>query len=201
MVRIRQPLIKMSFLVGAFVIIAALTFAILYWRSSATTPGPAVLNLGHKSSAHAVLALPKGWRVRANGIDKWQQCAVLIDPASVPCLMVCAFGYPAGSERHPGLPPDDAASLTRRLAGNTRTAEESITSNTHSTASGVIYEVARTYRTPASYYVITSGKVSEYEFVRSAGSYLLLLRIYEDAARKSALHPIALDLARQAEIR
>ena len=198
--RIRQRLTKILLLGGTFVIIAASTFAILYWHSSVTTPGPAVLNLGHRSIGHAVLQIPAGWSVRPNGIDKWKQCAVLIDPTSIPCQMVCAFGYPAGSEKHPGS-PDDAASLAKRLAGNHRTAEESVTSEAHQTAVGVIYEVARTYRTSASYYVVTSGTVSEYEFVRTAGPYLLLLRIYEDAAQRAALNPIAFELAERAEIR
>jgi hypothetical protein len=197
--RIRQRLTKILFLCCTFVIIAALTFAILYWHSSVTTSGPAVLNLGHKNIGRAVLKLPAGWRVRSNGIDKWNQCAVLIDPTSIPCLMVCAFGYPAGSERHPGS-PDDAASLAKRLAGNRRTADESVTSDAHQTSVGVIYEVARTYRTSASYYVVTSGTVTEREFVRTAGSYLLLLRIYEDASRRAALNPIAFELAERAEI-
>jgi hypothetical protein len=198
--KIKNQLTKILLLGGACVIIAALTFAILYWHSSATTSGPAVLNLGHESIGHAVLQLPAGWRVRPNGIDKWNQCAVLIDPTSTPCLMVCAFGYPAGSERHPGS-PDDAASLAKRLAGNHRTAEENITSDVHQTAAGVIHEVARTYRSQAGYHVVTSGKVSEHEFVRTAGSYLLLLRVYEDAARQAALNPIAFELAARAEIR
>ena len=198
--RIRHRLTKILFLGGTFVIIAAATFAILYWHGSVTTPGPAVLNLGHRSIGHAVLQIPAGWSVRPNGIDKWKQCAVLIDPTSIPCLMVCAFGYPAGSERHPGS-PDDAASLAKRLAGNRRTANESITSDTHQTAAGVIYEVARTYRTSAGYYVVTSGTVSEHEFVRTAGPCLLLLRIYEDAAQRAALNPIAFELAERAEIR
>jgi hypothetical protein len=198
--RIRHRLTKILFLGGTFVIIAAATFAILCWHSSVTTPGPAVLNLGHTSIGHAVLQLPAGWSVRPNGIDKWKQCAVLIDPTSIPCLMVCAFGYPAGSERHPGS-PDDAASLAKRLAGNHRTADESVTSDAHQTSVGVIYEVARTYRTSAGYYVVTSGTVSEHEFVRTAGPYLLLLRIYKDAAQRAALNPIAFELAERAEIR
>jgi hypothetical protein len=198
--KIRQQLIRILLLGGACVIIAALTFAILYLHDSVTTPGPAVLNLGHENIGHAVLQLPAGWSVRPNGVDKWKQCAVLIDPNSTPCLMVCAFGYPAGSERHPGS-PDDAASLAKRLAGNRRTANESITSDTHQTAAGVIYEVARTYRASTSYHVVTSGKVLEHEFVRTAGTYLLLLRIYEDAARRAALKPIAFELAQRAEIR
>ncbi len=37
--------------------------------------------------------------------------------------------------------------------------------------------------------------------VRIAGPYLLLLRVYEDAARRAALQPIVLELAGQAEIR
>jgi hypothetical protein len=198
--RIQHRLKKMLFLCGLFVIIAASTFAILYLHGSVTTTGPAVLNLGHKSNGRAVLQLPAGWRVRPNGIDKWKQCAVLIDPTSIPRLKVCAFGYPAGSERHPGS-SDDAASLAKRLAGNRRTADESVASDTHQTAVGVIYEVARTYRTSASFYVVTSGTVSEHEFVRTAGPYLLLLRIYEDAAQRAALNPIALELAERAEIR
>ena len=198
--RIRQRITKILFLCCTFVIIAALTFAILYWRSSVTTPGPAVLNLSHKSNGHAVLQLPAGWRVRSNGIDKWNQCAVLIDPISIPCLMVCAFGYPAGSERHPGS-SDDAALLAKRLAGNHRTADESVTSNTHQTSVGVIYEVTRTYRTSTSYYVVTSGTVTEREFVRTAAPYLLLLRVYEDAARQDALNPIEFELAERAEVR
>ncbi|MCX5849488.1 MAG: hypothetical protein NTW65_08560 [Deltaproteobacteria bacterium] len=198
--RIQQRLTNILFLSGACVIIAASTFTILYWHSSITTPGPAVLNLGHKNIGHAVLQLPAGWRVRPNGVDKWKQCAVLIDPTSVPRLMVCAFGYPAGSEKHPGS-LDDAASFAKRLAGNRRNADESVTSDAHQTAVGVIYEVARTYRTSASYYVVTSGTVSEHEFVRTAGPYLLLLRIYEDAAQRAALNPIAFELAERAEIR
>ena len=185
---------------GAFVIVAASTFAVLYLHSMATAPGPAVLNLGHGSIGHAVLQLPEGWRVRPDGVDKWKQCAVLLDPTSAPCLTVCAFGYPVGSERHPGS-PDDAASLARRLAGNRRTADERVASDAHRTAVGVIYEVARTYRTSASYYVVTSGTVSEHEIVRAAGPYILLLRIYEDAAQRAALNPVALELAARAEIR
>jgi len=198
--KIRNSLIKILFLGGTFVIIAASTFAVLYLHSTVTTPGPAVLNLGHKSIGQAVLRLPEGWRVRPNRIDKWKQCAVLIDPASMPRLMVCAFGYPAGSEQHPGS-PGDAALLAKRLAGNRRTAGDSVTSAAHQTEAGIIYEVARTYRAKASYYVVTSGTVSEHEFVRTTGSYLLLLRIYEDASRQDALNPIAFELARQAEIR
>jgi hypothetical protein len=199
--RIKHRLTKMLFLGGTFVVIAVSTFAILYLHGSVTTSGPAVLNLGHKSIGHAVLRLPAGWSVRPNGIDKWKQCAVLIDSTSIPCLMVCAFGYPAGSEKHPGS-PDDAASLAKRLAGNRRTADGSVTSDAHQTAAGVVYEVARTYRTSASYYdVVKSGTVSEHEFVRTAGPYLLLLRIYEDAARRAALNPIAFELAERAEIR
>ncbi len=198
--RIQHRLTKILLLGGVFVIVAASTFAILYWHSLATTTGPAVLNLGHKSINHAVLQLPAGWRVRPNGIDKWKQCAVLIDPASIPRLMVCAFGYPVGSEQHPGS-PDDATSLAKRLAGNRRTADESVTSDAHQTAVGVIYEVARTYRTPTSYYVATSGMISEHEFVRTAGPYLLLLRTYEDAAQRPARNPIAFELAERAEIR
>jgi hypothetical protein len=197
--KIQKQLTNIFFLSGMCVIIAAAVFGVLYWHSSATTPGPAVLNLDHKGSDHAVLRLPEGWRVRPNGIDKWKQCAVLIDPTSTPSLMVCAFGYPAGSERHPGS-PDDAASLAKQLAGNRRTADENVTSNAHQTAAGAIYEVARNYLTKASYYVVTSGTVSEHEFVRTAGTYLLLLRFYEDVARQDVLNPIALKLAGQAEI-
>jgi hypothetical protein len=198
--KIQKQLTNILFLSGMCVIIAATVFGMLYWHSSATSPGPAVLNLSHKSSDHAVLRLPEGWRARSNGIDKWKQCAVLIDPSSTPCLMVCAFGYPAGSERHPGS-PDDAASLAKRLAGNRRPDDGNVTSNEHQTAAGVIYEIARTYRTKSSYYVVTSGTASEHEFIRTAGSYLLLLRFYEDAARQDALNPIALKLAEQVEIR
>ena len=199
--KIKQQLTNTLLLSGACIIIAAATFAILYWHSSITTTGPAVLNLGHRNTVHAVLQLPAGWRVRPNGVDKWKQCAVLIDPTSKPCLMVCAFGYPAGSEKHPGS-PDDAASLAKRLAGNHRTADERVTSDAHQTADGIIYDVTRTYRTSASYYdVVTSGSVSEHEFVRTAGPYLLLLRIYEDASQQAALDPIALELAWRAEIR
>lgn len=197
--RSQHRLTKMLFLGVMFVIIAASTFAILYLHSSVTTPGPAILNLGHKSIGHVVLQLPAGWHVRPNGIDKWKQCAVLIDPTSIPRLMVCAFGYPVGSEQHPGL-PDDAASLAKRLAGNRRTADENVTLVAHQTAGGVIYEVTRTYRTSASYYVVTSGTASEHEFVRTAGSYLLLLRIYEDAAQGAALNPIAFELTERAKI-
>ncbi len=198
--KIKHQLKEVFFLSVAFVIVAASTFAILYLHSSVTTPGPAVLNLGHKSIDHAVLQLPAGWSVRPNGIDKWKQCAVLIDPTSMPRLMVCAFGYPVGSEPHPGS-PNDAASLARRLAGNRRAADESITSNVHQTAVGIIYESERIYRTSASYYVVTSGTVSEHEFIRIAGPYLLLLRIYEDAAQQTALNPIVFELAERAEIR
>lgn len=198
--KIKSRVSNILFLSGACVIIAAATFGVLYWRSSAISPGPAVLNLSHNSNGHAVLQLPEGWRVRSNGIDKWKQCAVLIDPASAPCMMVCAFGYPAGSERHPGS-PDDAALLAKRLAGNRRTADVNITSNAHQTAAGVIYEIARKYPSSASYYVVTSGMVSEHEFVRAVGSYLVLLRVYEDAAQQAALNPIAFELAERAEIR
>jgi hypothetical protein len=199
--RIQHRLTKILLLGGTFIIIAASTFAILYWRSSVTIPGPAVLQLGHQSTGQALLQLPAGWRVRPNGIDKWKQCAVLIDSTSMPCLMVCAFGYPVGSAQHPGL-PDDAALLAKRLAGNRRTAGgESVTSEAHQTTAGIVYEIARTYRTQASYYVVTSGTVSENEFVRLAGNYLILLRTYEDAARRNARDIIALKLAEQAEVR
>jgi len=197
--RIQPRLTKILFLGSTFVIVSASTFAILYLRSLVTTPGPAVLNLGHKSIGHAVLQLPEGWRVRPDGIDKWKQCAVLIDSTSIARLMVCAFGYPPGSEQHPGS-PDDAASLTKRLAGNRRTDDESITSDAHQTTVGVIYEVTRTYRTSASYYVVESGIVLEHELVRTAGPYLLLLRFYEDAAQRAALNPIVLELAEHAKI-
>jgi len=198
--KIKKQLTNILLLSGMCVIIASATFGVLYWRSTATSPGPAILNLGHNSNGQAVLRLPEGWHARSNGIDKWKQCTVLIDPTSTPCLMVCAFGYPSGSERHPGS-PDDAASLAMRLAGNRRPADENVTSDAHQTAAGVIYEVARTYRTKASYYVVTSGTASEHEFIRTTGSYLLMLRFYEDAARQDALNPIALQLVQQAEIR
>ena len=198
--KIQKQLKNILLLTGMCVIVSAATFGILYWRSTATTAGPAVLKLGHNGSGSAVLRLPEGWRVRSNGIDKWKQCAVLIDPASSPCLMVCAFGYPAGSERHPGS-PDDAALLSKRLAGNRRTADWNVTSYAHQTAAGVIYEVTRRYPSSASYYVVTSGMVSEHEFVRTVGTYLLLLRVYEDAAQQAALNPVALELVGQAEIR
>jgi hypothetical protein len=198
--RIQPRLTNALLLGGTFVVIAASTFGILYLHGSVTTPGPAVLNLGHRNSGHAVLQIPSGWRVRPNGVDKWKQCAVLVDPVSRPRLMVCAFGYPTGSEQHPGS-PDDAAALAKRLAGNRRTADENVASDVHQTALGVIYEVARTYRTPASYHVVTSGTVSEHEFVRTVGPYLLLLRVYEDAAQEATLDPIAVELAERAEIR
>lgn len=196
----RSGLNRTLFLGVTFFITSASTFGILYLHDLVTTPGPAILKLGPETIGHVVLQLSAGWRVRPNGIDKFKQCAVLIDPASKPRFLVCAFGYPAGSDRHPGS-PNDAATLTKWLAGNHRTADESIDVNAHQTAVGDIYDVARTYRTSARYNnVVTSASVVEHEFVRTAGPYLFLLRTYEDAAQRNALDPIAFELAERAEL-
>ena len=190
----------MLFFGVAFVITSASTFAILYLHDSVITTGPAILKLGHDNTGYAVVQVPEGWRVRPNGIDKWKQCALIIDAASIPRFVACAFGYPAGSERHPGS-PDDAATLAKRLASNHRTPEESMASSVRQTAVGAIYNVARKYRTSARYYdVITSGTVVEHEFVRIAGPYVFLLRTYEDAAQRTALDPIAFELAERAKV-
>jgi len=48
--------------------------------------------------------------------------------------------------------------------------------------------------------MVTSGMVSEHEFVGTTGPCLLRLRVYEDAVRQAALNPIAFELAVLAEI-
>src|SRR5262245_13703307 len=87
--RSRKMLLGVLFVV-LFVAVSASTFALLRLHDLVSIPGPAVLHLGHEKIGHAVLPLPTGWRVRPNGIDKFHQCAALIDAASVPRLTACA---------------------------------------------------------------------------------------------------------------
>jgi hypothetical protein len=169
------------------------TFLFLVYHHPPDTVGQAFLHLYYKSPNMAVLPLPNGWRARY-GIDRHEQCAILLDAARTPRFMACTFGYGPGTPEYRGELVNAEARANEAL-GLRRHPAETITSELRSTQSGPIRHVVRTYSTSASFHVVTTGQVVEHEFFRDVGSGVLHLRTYEDAAQRSNLDSVAWRLA------
>ncbi|HVT39936.1 MAG TPA: hypothetical protein VHE78_12875 [Gemmatimonadaceae bacterium] len=173
-------------------LVALATFLILLKVRPSDSIGRGLLHLYYKSPTMALLPLPSGWRARY-GIDRHEQCAILMDAARVPRFMACTFGYGPDNPEYSGERVSAAGRATKAAAPRIR--GESVSTDVRQTQSGPIHHVVRTYYSPASFHAVTTGQVVEHEFFRMFGTSLLHLRTYEDAAQRSSLDPIAWELA------
>jgi hypothetical protein len=176
-------------------LVALATFFTLLKLHPPDTVGRALLHLYYKSPTMALVPLPSGWRARY-GIERHEQCAILIDDSLVARFMACTFGQGPGNPEYSGEPVSAAARANTAAASRRNTAER-VSSDVRQTPLGPIHHVVRRYYTPASFHVVATGEVVEHEFFRMIGNTLLHLRTYEDAAQRSSLDPIAWDLAQR----